>query len=98
MPETLVWWLMMQVVGLAALPMCLTLFRRLPDRGYTLSKAFGLLIAGYVFWILNIVRILPNSTGGISWALVLIALPSAYLAWRRRDELLVFWRERWWLI
>jgi YYY domain-containing protein len=98
MSETLVWWLMTQVVGLAALPLCLTLFRRLPDRGYTLSKAFALLLVGYVFWILNMVRILPNSTGGIVWVLVLLFAASLYVGWRRRDDLLTFWRERWWLI
>jgi len=98
MSETLVWWLMLQVVGLAALPLCLSLFRRLPDRGYTLSKAFGLLLAGYLLWILNIMRILPNSTGGIWWVLVLLFAASGYVAWRKRAELLEFWRERWWLI
>src|SRR3990170_4056366 len=82
MSETLRWWVMMQVVGLALLPLCLTLFRRLPDRGYALSKAFGLLLLGYLFWILNVARILPNTTGGIWWALVLLA----------------FAREHWWLI
>ncbi len=88
----------MQVVGLAALPFCLLLFRRLPDRGYTLSKAFALLLVGYLFWILNIVHILPNSAGGI-WAVVLILLAgSALVFWRRRDDLLAFARERWWLI
>lgn len=98
MSETLVWWLMMQVVGLAALPLCLTLFRRLPDRGYALSKAFGLLLVGYLLWILNILRILPNSTGGIVWVLVLLFAASGYVAWRKRNELVAFWRERWWLI
>jgi len=98
MSETLVWWLMLQVVGLAALPLCLSLFRRLPDRGYTLSKAFGLLLAGYLLWILNIMRILPNSTGGIWWVLALLFAASGFVAWRKREELLEFWRERWWLI
>ncbi len=98
MSETLVWWLMMQVVALAALPLCLTLFRRLPDRGYTLSKAFALLLVGYVFWILNVMRVLPNTTGGIVLVVLLFYGASALLLWRRRDELLAFWRERWWLV
>ncbi len=98
MSETLVWWVMVQVVGLAALPLCLTLFRRLPDRGYALSKPFALLLVGYLFWVLNVMRVLPNTTGGISLVLVLFFLASGYLLWRRRDELLAFVRERWWLI
>ncbi len=88
----------MQVVGLAALPLCLLLFRRLPDRGYTLSKAFALLVVGYCFWILNVVHILPNSAGGIWTVVLVLAAASALVFWRRRDELRAFARERWWLI
>jgi YYY domain-containing protein len=98
MSETLVWWLMMQVVGLAALPLCLLLFRRLPDRGYTLSKAFALLLVGYWFWILNVMHVLPNTAGGI-WIVVFVLIAiSAVVYWLRREELLAFARERWWLI
>ncbi|MCH8025284.1 MAG: hypothetical protein IH866_00690 [Chloroflexi bacterium] len=97
MSETLVWWVMVQVVGLAALPLCLILFHRLPDRGYALSKPFALLIAGYIFWILVIVG-LPNTTRAIWFALALLAAASAYVAWRRRDELLAFARDHWSLI
>ena len=97
MSETLVWWLMMQVVALAALPLCLVLFRRLPDRGYALSKPFALLILGYVFWILVIIG-LPNTTVVIGWVLALLFLASGYLFWQRKDELLAFAREHWWLI
>ena len=74
--ETLVWWLMVQVVGLAALPLCLTLFRRLPDRGYALSKPFALLLVGYLFWILNVI-ILPNSLWSIWFVLALLFLASS---------------------
>jgi YYY domain-containing protein len=98
MSQTLVWWLMMQVVGLAALPLCLVLFRRLPDRGYTLSKAFALLLVGYWFWVLNAMHVVPNTAGGI-WVVVFILFGiSAIVYWLRRDELLAFARDRWWLI
>jgi YYY domain-containing protein len=89
---------MCQVVGLAALPLCLSLFQRLPDRGYSLSKPFALIIAGYVFWVLNIMRILPNSTLGIWVVLVLLGLGSGLLLWRRGADIAAFARERWWLI
>ena len=81
-----------QVVGLAALPLCLALFRRLPDRGYALSKPFALLLVGYIFWILNLLHVLPNSAGGIVWALIFLAAGSGIVVWRRRDELLAFAR------
>src|SRR3990170_8851480 len=98
MSETLTWWLMVQVVGLSARPLCLVLFRRLSDRGYALSKPFALIVIGYLFWVLNVMRILPNQTGSIWLVVILLFLASALLLWRRRDELLAFVRERWWLI
>lgn len=98
MSETLRWWVMMQVVALALLPLALALFRRLPDRGYTLSKPFSLLLVGYVFWVLNVSGVLPNTAGGIWWAIVLLGLGSGYVAWREREGLLAFAREHVWLI
>ena len=97
MSETLAWWVMLQVVGLAALPLCLSLFQRLPDKGYALSKAFGLLLVGYIFWILVHIG-LPNTTRGIWFVLLLVAAASAILLWRRRDVVVSFVREHWWLI
>ena len=97
MSEALRWWLMTVVVGFAALPMCLTLFRRLPDRGYTLAKPFALLLVGYVIWI-SVHLGAPKSWRMIAFVLVLFFAASAYMAWRSRAELLAFVRERWWLI
>lgn len=95
MAETFAWWLILQLIGLAALPLCLTLFRRLPYAGYALSKPFGLIIGGYLFWILNVIHMLPNTQRGIAWALVFVAAGSALVVWRRRDELLDFLDRRW---
>ena len=97
MSEVLRWWLMTVVVGFAALPMCLTLFRRLPDRGYSLSKPFALLLVSYVFWILVHLGF-ANSTRVIWFVLLLFFAASAYMVWRSRAEMLAFVRERWWLI
>lgn len=98
MSETLVWWLMMQVVGLATLPLCLSLFSRLPDRGYALSKAFALIIIGYLLWVLNVAHILPNTPAGI-WVIVLALFGISTLVFlRKREDFLDFWRRRWWLI
>jgi hypothetical protein len=52
MLSALWWWLVVQVVALCAAPLCLALFRPLADRGYGLSKAFGLLAFAYGTWAL----------------------------------------------
>lgn len=48
----LVWLLILEVLGLAAFPLMFFVLRNLPDRGYLIAKTVGLLIAGYVSWIL----------------------------------------------
>jgi YYY domain-containing protein len=95
MSETIRWWLILQVIGIALLPLCLALFRRLPDRGYALSKPFGLIMLGYVFWLLNSLHVLPNSGRGILGALVLLAIVSGWFFWRERDATIEWARAHW---
>ncbi len=66
------WYVVVQAFGLAALPLCLRLFRHLPDRGYGMSKPLGLLLAGWTFWLLTTLGWLHNTVGGILVALGLL--------------------------
>ena len=98
MSEAVRWWLVLLVVGAVSLPLCQALFRRLPDRGYALARPFGLLLLGYLFWLLNSLRLLPNSNGGVIFALVLIAALSAVFAYRERDGLRDWFRDHAWYV
>src|SRR5581483_4263704 len=60
MLSALWWWLVVQAVALGAAPLCLRLFAPLADRGYGLSKAFGLLLFGYLSWLIVVLHLLPN--------------------------------------
>jgi YYY domain-containing protein len=96
MSETLRFWLVLQVVALPLLPLCLAMFRNLPDRGYALSKPFALILLAFTFWFLNSLRVLPNSTVGILVALAPLAAIGVWFAWRDADALrgwlLAHWR------
>jgi YYY domain-containing protein len=50
--EILRWWLVIQGLGILALPLTGLLFRSLPDCGYAFSKSLGLLLTGYGAWLL----------------------------------------------
>ncbi|MBF6599475.1 MAG: hypothetical protein IVW36_03065 [Dehalococcoidia bacterium] len=95
MTEALRWWLILQLAGGILLPLCLVLFRRLPDRGYTLSKPFGLLFLGYAFWLLNSLHVIPNSSGGIVFALLVLAIIAGAFAYGGRGESLAWLRAHW---
>lgn len=95
MSEALRWWFILLVAGGLQLPLCLALFRRLPDRGYSLSKPFGLLLLGFAFWFANSLRLLPNHAGAILFVLLLLAAVGALFAYRERDGMLAWGRANW---
>lgn len=77
------WWLAMQAVGLAALPLTLFLLRHLPLRGYPFGKTMGLLLVGYGSWLLAMLRLVPF---GITSGLLLLLLLAGAGLWSLRHE------------
>lgn len=92
--ETLAWWLVVEAVGLLALPIAFVLFRRLPDRGYAFAKPVGILLGGYLFWLALTGHLLPNRPGSIVWVYLALAAVSAVIFRLRREEILDELRQR----
>lgn len=88
------WWLLASAAGVAALPLCARLLGGLPDRGYTLARAAGVLLVGYVYWLLGSLGFLRNDTGGmvLSWLIVLAFGLLLYVT-GERINLRQWWRE-----
>ena len=87
MVQFLIWYLILFLVGLAAFPLSFRFLKRLPERGYSLAKALGLLLWGYLFWILGSLNFLQNQIGGVLFAAVLLCVISAVVAKRIWTEL-----------
>ncbi|HEY75461.1 MAG TPA: hypothetical protein G4O00_04670 [Thermoflexia bacterium] len=79
------WYLGLQLFGLAALPLTLRLFRHLPGRGYSFARPLGLLVGGWLFWILLTFGWLPNTGGAVLVVLALLAAAGLYLVSRSSD-------------
>ncbi len=79
------WYLIVSVLGLVSFPLVYSLFPALKDRGYTISRAFGLLGWGYGFWLLSSLGAAKNSSGGYLVAFILILSASGW-AWRRTGK------------
>jgi YYY domain-containing protein len=77
-----IWWLIMQVLGWAALPVCMRLLRWLPDRGYAFSKSIGLLLVSFILWIGASSGFLRNDLGSILLSILILAGFSAWVAQR----------------
>ena len=90
MVDALVWWVVLQVLGLAVLPVSAVLFRALPDRGYALSKPLGLLLVGWLGYILAMVLGLPFNRVFLIGCILLALALSSWLAMRNDRAL---WRD-----
>ena len=79
MLDLILWYLVISAIGLIALPVAYRFLPFLSDRGYTLARTLGLLIWGFIFWILASLHILQNDTGGVLVALLLLGLLSFWV-------------------
>ncbi len=89
------WWLWISLAGAAAFPLCLRYLGGLPDKGYTLARSLGMLLATFIFWLLASVGLLDNSAGSIvlAWLLLLIFSLALYERSADRHRLVSWWRE-----
>ena len=91
----LAWLLVVELIYLAALPLCLFLFRPLADRGLVLARVLGLLAVAYVTWLIVSLGLIEFSMGAILIGLlVVVALSAGALAYFR-NEFVEFIRLRW---
>ena len=95
MLDALIWYIAVQVLGILALPAAFVLFRRLPDRGFTLAKPAAMVFFSYVLWVLGLSHIAPNTQLTIILVLAVAAVPSVYLLRRNLAEIKTFARQNW---
>jgi YYY domain-containing protein len=85
--QALGWWLIVQGIGLIALPIALLVFRRLPGAGYAFAKPLGILLTAYLFWLALSLHVLPNRPGSIVWVLLLLVAVDVFIIRRYGLEL-----------
>jgi hypothetical protein len=75
----LTWALFVQVLGFLAMPYLLLVGRGLPERGYTFAKAMGLLLVGWLVWMLASLKLVTFSAGAIALAICIVAFGALLL-------------------
>lgn len=90
MTSLLAWWFVAEVLGLVALPICYVFFRGLPDRGLGFSKIAGLLLLGYVTWLIEVLQFVDFSLPAVVTLLVLLAAGAAWLVRKDWPDLRTF--------
>lgn len=95
MTDILLWYIMVSLIGWLAFPLAYRLLPGLSDRGYSLSRPLGLLIWGFLFWLLASLKVVTNSLGGVVLVLILFAGASLWsVRGEKRKEILDFLREK----
>src|SRR5690349_7193549 len=91
MGALIIWWVVVELLGLLAFPLTFRLFSARADHGYGFAKIIGLLLGSYVAWLLGAGGV---PYGAALWAAIglLVALDLA-LAWQGRADLLAWLRR-----
>lgn len=76
------WYFFIVFLGWLVFPLTFNLFRRMPERGITLTKVMGLLLVGFIHWLLNSLGFSQNNAAGIRAAIIILAVLSSWSFYR----------------
>src|ERR1035441_469262 len=85
MGPLLAWWLVVLLMGWAALPLTFLTLKHLPDKGYAFSKILALVFLGYVGWIFGHFSFGPI----VPYLALFLLLVTGLLLWARSGPSLV---------
>ncbi len=86
MLQFFLWYFLITLVGWLAFPLAYRLFPALPERGFSLARPLGLLIWGYVFWMIASLGIIQNDGSGLLLALVVLVVVSAAILQKKETR------------
>ncbi len=87
----LCWYLAISIVGWVSLPIVFKLLPNLASKGFALARPLGLLVWGYLFWLLCSLGVLQNNTGGVVLAFILLIALSVWSCSKGRLQELIAW-------
>ena len=100
MTAALRFFVLIEVLGLAATPLAAVAFARLPGRGVAFAKPLGLLLATWLVWMAGSLGLLRPGLGAWIGAVALVVAAGALALWRWRPPLrepetrrLLLWSE-----
>ena len=95
MDNIFLWIISVYVIGLIFFPFVFLLFKRLPDRGASLSKVFGLLLFTYMLWIIGCTQVVPLVQTTIICVTFVLAVLAVIGFRAQRFEIVSFVKAEW---
>ena len=84
-PRALLWYVVITMIGALAFPIANLMFSSLSDRGFAFSRALGLLIWGYSYWLFGVLGFINNDYGGLLLG-IFILLGLSIWAYRKKGK------------
>jgi YYY domain-containing protein len=85
------WYLIATIAGLIAFPLVFKFLPALRDRGYTFSRAVGLITWGFLYWLLSSFGILKNNIQSLLIAMGLLVLLDGIIIGKRGIGRVIAW-------
>jgi len=85
------WYFLVSIIGLMVFPLAYRFLPKLHDRGYSFSKALGILLWGICFWLCSTLQILPNDLFGSLFALLVILVISGLCLLKGQWKEIIAW-------
>ncbi len=93
--SVVVWYAVVWLLGIAVWPILYHALAGLSDRGYALSRYFAMVLIGFIAWVASSSAVWPLWNGTGLWGITLtLGAISAIIAYRSRDGMLTFLREK----
>ncbi len=90
------WYFISLILAFINLPLTWRLFNRLPSRGIAFSRILGLLLWGYLFWLLASINLLRNDLPSQFTALFILLGVNLWLLLRDQTQLFFEWVKKHW--
>ena len=74
MIDLIKWFVLFEILGWIIFPLTFMLFPAFVDKGYSISKIFGLLLWGYLYWLGNSFQIFENNLSGTLFAFFIMVV------------------------
>ena len=84
------WYILITLLGWITFPLTHRLLPALADRGYTLARAFGLMLWGYIFWMFASLGVAQNDTGGLLFGLAILVSLSSWAFSNQKTQIYEF--------
>jgi len=91
----LVWLVLVEMIFVLTLPLSVSFFRWLPDRGMLFARPLGLLVVAWLVWVGASYGVWSFGRGSIALAMLALGVTSGALLWRRWRPMTAMARLHW---